>query len=194
MAPAASASVPVAGAGAPPGPAGPVAAPLAAGGAGGGGGPLVEFRNRLVAEVRLSPEQAAKVDALMADLRPRFMTLRDLSPEERPKARDRIMADLRARIGDVLTPEQKPKYAALLTEAAARTNTRGRIYLMGADGKPRALNVRLGITDGSSTELLVAPGGPNAAELQEGALVIIGVQSPAASGGARPPAGPRMAF
>jgi len=71
---------------------------------------------------------------------------------------------------------------------------RGRIYLMGADGKPRAINVRLGITDGSSTELLVAPGGPNAADLQEGTLVIIGVQSPSAAGGARPPAGPRMTF
>jgi DNA primase len=174
-------------------PSGPVAAPLAGGGAG-GGGPLLEFRNRLVAEVRLSPEQAAKVDALIAGVRPRYMALRDLSPEERPKARDRITADLRASIGDVLTAEQKPKYAAMLSEAAARTNTRGRIYLMGADGKPRAINVRLGITDGSSTELLVAPGGPNAADLQEGTLVIIGVQSPTAAGGARPPAGPRMTF
>jgi HlyD family secretion protein len=170
-----------------------VAAPLAGGGAG-GGGPLLEFRNRLVAEVRLSPEQAAKVDALIAGVRPRYMALRDLSPEERPKARDRITADLRASIGDVLTAEQKPKYAAMLSEAATRTNTRGRIYLMGADGKPRAFNVRLGITDGSSTELLVAPGGPNAADLQEGTLVIIGVQSPTAAGGARPPAGPRMTF
>ena len=178
----------------PAAPTGPVATPLAGGGPG-GGGPLLEFRNRLVGELRLSPDQAAKVDALMADVRPRFMTLRDLPPEERPKGRDRIMADLRARINDVLTPEQKPKYAALLTEAAARTNTRGRIYLMGDDGKPRAVNVRLGITDGSSTELLVAPGGPNAAELKEGALVIIGVQSPAAASGAgRPPSGPRMAF
>ena len=170
-----------------------MAAPLAAGGAG-GAGPLLEFRNRLVAEVRLTPEQAAKVDALMAGMRPRFMALRDLAPEERPKARERIMADLRAGIGDVLTADQKPKYAALLSEAATRTNTRGRIYLMGPDGQPRAVSVRLGITDGSSTELLVAPGGPNAADLQEGALVIIGVQSPAAAGGARAPAGPRMAF
>jgi HlyD family secretion protein len=174
-------------------PSGPMAAPLAGGGAG-GGGPLLEFRNRLVAEVRLSPDQAAKVDALIAGVRPRYMALRDLPPEERPKARDRITADLRASIGEVLTAEQKPKYAAMLSEAATRTNTRGRIYLMGADGKPRAINVRLGITDGSSTELLVAPGGPNAADLKEGALVIIGVQSPATAGGARPPAGPRMTF
>jgi HlyD family secretion protein len=163
-----------------------------------GGGALGEFRNRLVAELQLSADQAAKVDALMTDVRPRFMGLRDLAPEERPKARERIMADLRARIGDTLTPAQKPRYAAMLTEVAARTNTRGRIYLLGQDGKPRAFNVRLGITDGSSTELLVAPGGPNAAELVEGALVIIGVQAPggasAGGAGARPAAGPRMQF
>jgi ABC-type multidrug transport system fused ATPase/permease subunit len=43
--------------------------------------------------------------------------------------------------------------------------------------------VRLGITDGSSTELLVAPNGPNAAELKEGAVVIIGVQARVRAGG-----------
>ena len=162
-----------------------------------GGGPLAEFRNRLVAELRMGTEQAGKVDAMMADVRPRFMALRDLAAEERPKARERILADLRARIGDTLTPEQKPKYAALLAETAGRASTRGRIYLLGDDGKPKAFNVRLGITDGTSTELLVGPGGQNAAELQEGAVVIVGIQTPsggASSGSGRPAAGPRLPF
>ena len=156
-----------------------------------------EFRNRLVSELQLTPEQVGKVDAMFADVRPKFMTLRDLAAEERPKARDRILAELRARIGDVLTPDQKTKYAALLAEAGSRTNTRGRLYVLGEDGKPRAINVRLGITDGSSTELLIAPNGPNAADLKEGTLVIVGVQVPgtAAAGGApRTPSGPRLPF
>jgi HlyD family secretion protein len=163
-------------------------------------GPLGEFRNRLVAELQLSAEQVAKVDTLMADARPRFMALRELAPDERPKARERIMADMRARIGDVLSPAQRPKYAALLAEAGSRAATRGRIYLMGEDGKPRAFNVRLGITDGSSTELLGAGGGPTAGDLKEGASVVIGVQSGAGAspsgGGAtgRPPSGPRLQF
>jgi HlyD family secretion protein len=150
-----------------------------------------------VAELQLSADQSAKIDVLLTDVRPKFMTLRDLAPDERPKARERILAELRARIGDLLTAEQKPKYAALLSETAGRSSTRGRIYLLGDDGKPRAFNVRLGITDGTSTELIVAPGGPNAAELREGAVVIIGVQTPAAAGSggtARPPSGPRMMF
>ncbi len=154
-----------------------------------GGGPLQEFRNRLVSELRLGADQAGKVDNLIAESRPRFMALRDLTAEERPKARERILADLRARIGDLLSAEQKSRYAALQAETGGRTSTRGRIYLLGQDGKPRAFNVRLGISDGSSTELLVAPGAAAAADLHEGATVIVGVQSPtkAAAGGPRLP-------
>jgi HlyD family secretion protein len=174
--------------------------PPAAGGAPvtvspGPGGPGTEFRQRLVTELQLTPAQNEKVDAIYADMRPKFMQLRDLPAEERPKARERLMADIRARIGDVLTPEQKPKYAAMVAEAAGRTSSRGRIYLLGEDGKPKAYNVRLGISDGTSTELLVAPNSPDAGELKEGAQVITGVVAP---GGAAPrpagPTGPRMAF
>lgn len=159
---------------------------------GGPGGPAAEFRNRLVAELQLTPSQVEKVDAIYADARPKFMALRDLAPEERPKARERITADIRARIGDLLTPEQKAKYSALVAEAASRGVTRGRIYLLGEDGKPRAYNVRLGISDGTSTELIVAPGSPDAQVLVEGATVITGTLAPA--GGAQRPGGPRMPF
>jgi Spy/CpxP family protein refolding chaperone len=157
------------------------------------GNPMIEFRNRLVAELALSPAQAEKVDAIYTEARPRFMALRDLGAEERPKARERISADIRARIADVLSAEQKPKYAALLAALAGRQSTRGRIYLMGADGKPVAYAVRLGISDGSSTELLLGPNAPEAAVLKEGALVIVGtVAAGATSGGA--PTGPRLPF
>jgi HlyD family secretion protein len=175
----------------------------ATGGPGGGqgGGPLAEFRNRLVTDLQLSPDQIAKVDAIYAEARPKFGALRDLAPEERTKARERITADTRAKIGDILTAEQKPKYAALQADAGSRTATRGRIYLLGADGKPVAYNVRLGITDGTSTELQVGPNSPNADVLKEGALVVIGtstVGSAAAgtngAGGAARPSGPRMPF
>ena len=158
-----------------------------------GGGPLQEYRNRLVAELRLDAAQAAKVDALFADARPRFMGLRELGAQERPKARERIMADLRARIDDLLSADQKPRFASLQAEAAGRATTRGRIYLLGADGVPLALNVRLGISDGSSTELLVVPGSPASAQLQDGAQVIIGIKS-AATNGNRPASGPRLPF
>jgi HlyD family secretion protein len=144
--------------------------------------------------LQLTPAQLEKVDAIYADVRPRFMQLRDLPAEERPKARERISADVRARIGDLFTPEQKPKYAAILAEAGSRTTTRGRIYLLGEDGKPKAFNVRLGITDGTSTELIVAPNSPDAAELKEGAIVVTGVNTPGTGATPARPTGPRMAF
>jgi HlyD family secretion protein len=158
--------------------------------------PATEFRNRVVNELKLNADQANRVDAIYAEVRPRFGALRDLTPEERPKARDKLMADISARIGEVLTAEQKVGYATLLAEAASRTSTRGRIYVMDNQGKPKALNVRLGITDGTSTELLVSPGSPNAALLAEGATIITGLQTSAA--GVKPSAAraptPRMVF
>jgi HlyD family secretion protein len=74
---------------------------------------------------------------------------------------------------------------------------RGRIYLQDSAGAVQAYNVRLGISDGTSTELLVAGNHPHAAFLKEGATVITGVVSAGAAGSvgaARPATGPRMGF
>jgi Spy/CpxP family protein refolding chaperone len=160
-----------------------------------GQGPLIDIRNRLVAELQMPQAQADKLDAIYAAARPKYGALRDLPPEERGKGRDRISAEVRAQINDILTPEQKPRYAQLVAEAASRqgANSRGRIYLQGADGKPVAYNVRLGITDGTSTELMVMPNSPNSDKLIEGAVVITGVNA-AGAGSAKPAAGPRLPF
>ena len=177
------------------------AAPTMDAGAG-GGNPATQFRNLMVGQLTLTPAQIEKVDAIYADARPKMMTLRDLPQEERGKAREKITADIRAQLRDQMTAEQKPKFDALVAASANRQVTRGKIYLMGADGKPKAYNVRLGITDGSSTELIVSPGSPDAAELVEGAAVIIGTVNTGATAGSgasstsRPAgaSGPRMAF
>lgn len=177
-----------------PAPTDAASAPAAATAAPAAGNALTEIRNRLVRELQLDAAQTGKVDAIYASARPKFMALRELPEADRSKARERITADIRARIAEVLTPEQKKRYAEMQAELAGRTITRGRIYVLGADGKPKALNVRLGITDGSQTELVVGPNSPEAAELKEGASVITGV-SGAAGGTARPGAtGPRMMF
>lgn len=160
-----------------------------------GQGPLIDIRNRLVAELQMPQAQADKLDAIYAAHRPKFGALRDLPEAERGKARERISADIRAQINDILTPEQKPRYAQLVAETASRqgANSRGRIYLQDADGKPVAYNVRLGITDGTSTELIVMPNSPNAGVLIEGATVITGVNA-AGFSSAKPAAGPRLPF
>src|SRR5258706_110300 len=58
-----------------------------------------------------------------------------------------------------------------------RTGTRGRVYIVDADGKPKATGVVLGISDGSSTELLQG-------DLKEGQDVVVGLSG--AAGGGRP--------
>jgi HlyD family secretion protein len=162
-----------------------------------GQGPLVDVRNRLVAELQMPQAQADKLDAIYAANRPKFATLRDLPEAERGKARDRISADIRAQIETILTPAQKPRYAELVAQAASRqgANARGRIYLQGEGGKPVAYNVRLGITDGTSTELMVMPNSPNADKLIEGATVITSLSaSPSSSSAPKAPSGPRLPF
>ena len=67
-------------------------------------------------------------------------------------------AALRVRIAGV-EPASSAKVRGWLPEAIAQpagegAGTRGRIYLLGEDGKPRAFDVRLGVTDRIATELM----------------------------------------
>lgn len=74
----------------------------------------------------------------------------------------------------------RPASAAAAPEA--RRTTRGRIHLLGADGKPVAYAVQLGISDGAMTELIVPPDSADAGVLKEGAEVVTAVVSPKAAG------------
>ncbi|NBX21773.1 MAG: hypothetical protein EBR58_10535, partial [Betaproteobacteria bacterium] len=74
--------------------------------------------------------------------------------------------------------------------AGARGQGKGRVYTLGADGKPQAVAVRIGVSDGSSTEVLESGEGGSA--LAEGTEVITGIKTAATAkaGGA----GPRPPF
>jgi HlyD family secretion protein len=158
-------------------------------------GPLAELRNRLATDLQLTPAQLEQVDALLAQARPRFAELRALPDDERAKARERILADIRARVSELLDATQKARYQQLVADSAARQPARGRLYLLDAKGKPVAYNVRLGITDGVATELVVPPGAANADVLREGATVITGVNAPGTNAAPRTgAAGPRPMF
>jgi HlyD family secretion protein len=96
-------------------------------------------------------------------------------------------AALRVRLPDVDVVPQAPFDAKESVVAAngsgdglARPGARGRIAVVGAEGRARAYEVRLGISDGVSTELLLPPGSPAAQALQPGATVVVGVPSASA--------------
>lgn len=122
--------------------------------------------------------------------------------------RDKVLkvpnAALRVRIAGVepAAPAPRSPSSAPRREAAPGGHrdaspggpARGRIYLQDAAGAVRAYSVRLGISDGSSTELLLPAGGAPADAIQEGASVITAVVSGAPAGAPKPAAGPRMGF
>ena len=165
-------------------------APQASGGGGGGGGG--GQRERLVTELKLDADQQTKLEAIFAGMRGKFMAVRELPEAERARASERNRADIREKITAILTDGQKKKYAEIVAEQAGRTPTRGRVWVTGDDGKPKAVTLRLGLSDGSATEVV-------SGELKEGQEVLLGTVT-AGQKGAAPgtpagaPRGPRMPF
>jgi HlyD family secretion protein len=106
-------------------------------------------------------------------------------------------AALRVRLPAVEPPASPgpPRPASAVDSApgadAGVSGTPGRVYVPAESGPPRAVRVRLGLSDGSHTELLPTPDAPEADGLNEGALVVTGVGGgsgikPAPGGGPRP--------
>ncbi len=163
----------------------PTPTPAAGGGSQpGGGGGLSATRDRLVAELKLDADQQAKVDAIFDAMREKFRAARDLPEAEKNKAFERNRAEIREKVSPLLTPEQKKRYEEMAAEAqAARAGGAGgsgRLWVLGDDGNPKSISVRLGLTDGSMTEII-------SGEIKEGSEVIVGLQS--ANTAAKPASG-----
>jgi HlyD family secretion protein len=162
-------------------------------GPGGGRGPGAGQRERLIAELKLNPEQTAKVNEIFDSMREKFMALREASEAERPRIVERNRAEIRERITAILTDEQKKRYLELQAEQSGRAPpSRGRVWITAEDGKPKLVTLRLGLTDGTSTEVV-------SGDLKEGQEILIGVaQAPgkgaAPAAPANRPTGPRLPF
>lgn len=164
-------------------------APGATGGAAGGNAGQ-QLRARLASALDLDAEQQAKLEPIFADLRQKLSGVRELPEADRAKAGERARTEMRARITEILRPEQKQKYEEIVAESAGRASGastgRGRVFVADAGGQPRVVNVRTGLSDGSMTEMV-------AGELQEGEQVIVGTAQPGGSAAQRP-SGPRLPF
>ena len=156
--------------------------------AGGGGGQLQQLRQRLVTELKLDEAQQARVQAIVDQMRSRFMNLRELPEEARAKASATIRAEMRASLEEILKPEQKARYAEIMAEQAGRSgpSARGRIWVL-AEGRPKAIDVRTGLSDGTATEV-------SGAGIEEGLEVITGIQGAASTAPAAKSGAPRMFF
>jgi len=151
----------------------------------GGGQAAQEFRNRIQQELKPSDAQRAQLEEIFTESRQKFARVREMKggasgDAARRKEAERIRAETNGRIAEILTPEQRPAWERLLAEAGSRgPSTSGRVYVL-ENAEPKPLDVRLGLSDGMSTEVLSG--------LAEGTEVIIGTadargSAPAAGGG-----------
>jgi HlyD family secretion protein len=162
-------------------------------GAGGQRPSAEQIRQRLVKGLGLTEEQQKKLDPILEDSRQQMMALRgaELPDAERQARIQKIREATRARIREILTPDQQRRYdeSAPPSSGDSRAGLSGRVWVVGADGKPAAVNVTLGLSDGTATEILRG-------DVKEGDEVIIGLGGsgttarPSSPGGGQ--SGPRL--
>lgn len=148
----------------------------------------------MTANVRVTTDQRDSVLKVPnAALRLRIAGVEPIAPSAVPSVA------LAAAPSSTATPERPKRQAAADGSAprigATTSSIRGRVYVMDAQGKPKAISVRLGISDGSSTELLLGAQPEASSELAQGTEVLIGTKAAGASGSAKPAAtSPRPPF
>jgi len=150
-----------------------------------GGQGAQEFRNRIQQELKPSDAQRAQLDEIFSESRQKFARVREMKGDgNRRKEAERVRAETNARIAEILTAEQRPAWERLLAEAGSRgPATSGRVYVL-ENGEPKPVDVRLGLSDGMSTEVLAG-----LAEHQEVIVGTLDARAPAAPAGGGLPRG-----
>ena len=161
----------------------------AGGGQSSGGPPTVEqIRDRLVKELKLNEDQQRKLEPILQDGREQMRALQGLPEADRRAKAQKIREASRVRIREILTDEQKARYDEMAgAQAEGRSGIQGRVWVLGPDGKPAAIALTLGLSDGNSTEVLRG-------EVKESQEVIVGLVG-GAGRGAQPsqqPGAPRL--
>ena len=148
----------------------------------GGGDRGAALRERLTRELKLNPEQQQKLEAIQRETGQKIAAIATDNPADRKREIGRLRAESRARIAEILDPEQRKLYDAIVAEQSGRSSTRGRVWVLDGEGKPKAVALRLGISDGSFTEVL-------GEDLKAGDEVLTGTATGAATAakGGNPP-------
>jgi HlyD family secretion protein len=118
----------------------------------GGGGQAT--RDRLTKELGLSEEQQTKLEAIQRETRDKIAGIAADDAAARKREIGRLRAQSRSQIAEMLDAGQRVKYEAMVAGQQGIAARRGTVWVVDSAGKPKAVNVRLGISDGSYTELL----------------------------------------
>ena len=161
---------------------------------------LAEFAEAVRAEVKPAPDQQKKIDDIVAAMRTQFgQTGGDADANARRERIRSLREQLSVQVAAVLSDEQKPQFEALRERLAtnrqgapgARNSAStlpgqpGRIFVLGADGKPEAVPIRTGSSDGSVTEII-------SGAIAEGREAITGGGAKPGGNAFSPPGGGRL--
>ena len=134
-----------------------------------------EIKARLVKELKLTDDQQKKLDPILEEARAQYPALNRIPQEQRRAAAQRIREESRTKIRAILSPEQQAVFDQMPQGQSGRAGGQtGRVWVLGTDSKPRPVTIRLGVTDGTYTE--VAGG-----ELKEGEEVLTATLAPGSS-------------
>jgi HlyD family secretion protein len=151
------------------------------------GGNSAEFLEAIRNEIKPGTDQLREIEAAFAQMRQSFLA--GAGNGDGNARRERTLAarrDLEQRIAAILTPAQKIVFDEIVKRQMAASGQRatqsGRVFIVGRDGKPQGVTIRIGVSDGGTTEVV--------AGLDAGAEVIVGGGVPSGSA----PRGPRFGF
>jgi HlyD family secretion protein len=127
---------------------------------------------RLQKELALTPDQRSRIEAIMRETRGKIEALSGDDAAGGKRQIERARSDSRARIAEVLTAEQRVRYQEMVGAARGRgaRATSGRAWVRIEEGQVKPVSLRLGLTDGTSTEIV-------SGDLKEGDEVIVGTLS-----------------
>jgi HlyD family secretion protein len=148
------------------------------------------MRATIVRELALTPEQQTKLDAVFEEARQAFAAARAQGGDDKAAGaqRRRARTELREKIRAILTPDQQKRFDASVPAqdgATAPVATAARVYVPGPDGKPQAVAIMVGLSDGTYSEVV-------SGEMKVGQDVFVGTASGGAGRTSAPSGGPRM--
>ena len=124
----------------------------------------------------LTPAQRAEIEAARDEMLERAANL-PRNPEARQGQMQSARQRLISRVNAALNPEQRARIA----EARVTRGTACTVWVAEEGAPPRAVPVRLGVTDGTVTEIVYG-------DLAAGQAVVVGVERQGANGGSAPAA------
>jgi len=146
-----------------------------------------ERLKQLTAALRLTESQQNQVQVILSDAREKLEALRrqDAPPEEIRRETQAQRERTRNVVATLLAPEQREKYIRFAAAQEGVAPLRGKVYVAGEKDKPQPVDLVLGISDGTFTEVV-------SGDLNTGQQVIIGVNLTASKNSTR--AAKRFAF